>query len=502
MTNFNEYDNGYDRKEKSSHNMSHKNIFDLDFGNLVPFLFEDVIPGDEIDLKSQIFLRFSPLVAPQMSEIDINLRFFFVPYRLLYNHWNDFYMRMDTSSNINSDIPYIELESKAEFADFYNRYGKIYRHFGISESNPNFNYSAEDIEQYPTTVNLMPYRAYNQIYYWYYLPLEFTTDARGRAMKENMCENDQIGVVYSDFKLYEGAYLKNFQTADKKQGYYQVFNYGDYYTQIHNSANIQDIAIGATTSSFKIGRSMQKFFDTFLGAKGRFNRYSKMLFGVSPRTEYDRPIYIGGITKQALIGDVEATTEQEGQPLASFAGKGTGFSNYGLRFNATEFGYIVGLIDVTPRIQYAKFEHERITYSDYLDVYRPEFESTFINQVKSKHAHQNYGTDPATYNGDAVFGYSVPYNQYRFPRNLTLGKMSDNLDYWNVLNDGNVSLSTSRIATIDDFNDANPNETDYWHLLTKKLFAVPTEPQMFVECYNSMNMQRIIKHELNSILTQ
>lgn len=498
MTNFNIYDDSGERKEKNMHNMSHKNIFPYNMGNIVPFMFEDLVPGDEVDLNLNLIANFSPLVTRQMSDVVLNMRLFFVPKRLLYRQFNQFYMRPADGVLPNDELPHINI-SAGDFPDFYNRYSAIYRHFGLSDINNN---GLSVINNAPSKINLLPFRAYNQIFYYYYMPMDLIElGIDGQKYREYMTENDLDSYAnLAAFEAGEGRFLKNKDTTGEVQGYYQAFNYGDFYSQVKPDFNVSNISIGTTMNDFRVGKSMQKFFDTLLGVKGRFNKYSRMLFGTAPKVEYDRPIYIGGKSSTALIGDIHATTEATGQPLGAYAGKGSGFLKENNKFTAHEFGYLVGMVDITPKIQYGKVEHERISGIDWMDIYRPEFESAFIHEVKEKHAYRNYLDVSA--NPESTWGYSIPYNQYRFPRSMSFGELTGSLSYWNVLQDDLLDIVKKGVGKITDYAIGTPDETDYWYEITKDLFAVPTEPQVFIEAFNGISKRSVIKHEIASILSQ
>lgn len=75
-----------------------KNNFDLSFenkltcqmGQLVPIVCQEVLPGDEFKMQSNILVRFNPLVAPMMHRVDVYTHYFFVPNRLIWDEWEDF----------------------------------------------------------------------------------------------------------------------------------------------------------------------------------------------------------------------------------------------------------------------------------------------------------------------------------------------------------------------------------------------------------------------------
>ena len=73
---------------RSQFNRSHglKTTFDASY--LYPILVDEVLPGDTFTCKLNGFVRiFSPLDAPVMDNIELETFFFFVPCRLLWEHW-------------------------------------------------------------------------------------------------------------------------------------------------------------------------------------------------------------------------------------------------------------------------------------------------------------------------------------------------------------------------------------------------------------------------------
>lgn len=75
-----------------------RNVFDLshevkttcNFGQLIPVLCKEVIPGDSFRVNTSSLVRLSPMWAPIMQRINVYTHFFFVPYRLLWDEWEDF----------------------------------------------------------------------------------------------------------------------------------------------------------------------------------------------------------------------------------------------------------------------------------------------------------------------------------------------------------------------------------------------------------------------------
>lgn len=73
----------------STHDLSYINKFTLDFGNLVPCYIEPVVPGDKFRIDTAYFLRFQPLIAPIMDNVDMYVHYFYVPERLVWDGFGD-----------------------------------------------------------------------------------------------------------------------------------------------------------------------------------------------------------------------------------------------------------------------------------------------------------------------------------------------------------------------------------------------------------------------------
>ncbi|QRV61904.1 putative VP1 [Microvirus sp.] len=75
---------------RSSFDRSHgyKTTFSCDW--LVPIFLDEVLPGDTFSLTSTHLCRLTTLVQPIMDNLRLDLQFFYVPNRLLWDNWEDF----------------------------------------------------------------------------------------------------------------------------------------------------------------------------------------------------------------------------------------------------------------------------------------------------------------------------------------------------------------------------------------------------------------------------
>ena len=78
------------RPGMSVFDLSYMKTFTLDMGYLYPVMCDEMVPGDIFKIGNQSVIRFQPLVAPILHEVNVYVHYFFVPYRLLWSDWEDF----------------------------------------------------------------------------------------------------------------------------------------------------------------------------------------------------------------------------------------------------------------------------------------------------------------------------------------------------------------------------------------------------------------------------
>ena len=97
--------------------MQFSNNLTTNLGVLTPFFVKPTLPGDTWNNTSEIFVRFAPMLAPIMSNIDIVTHYFFVPNRLNFPDWEQFMAKnFDDDSDLISKMPMFDLaaQGKAE----------------------------------------------------------------------------------------------------------------------------------------------------------------------------------------------------------------------------------------------------------------------------------------------------------------------------------------------------------------------------------------------------
>lgn len=66
----------------------HKTTFSA--GELIPFFYDDVLPGDTFSVDMSSLIRMTTPIFPTMDNAYLDTYFFFVPNRLVWEHWKEF----------------------------------------------------------------------------------------------------------------------------------------------------------------------------------------------------------------------------------------------------------------------------------------------------------------------------------------------------------------------------------------------------------------------------
>lgn len=59
-------------------------------GDVVPFFLEEVLPGDTFSVDTSKVVRMQTLLTPMMDNVYLDTYYFFVPNRLVWDHWKEF----------------------------------------------------------------------------------------------------------------------------------------------------------------------------------------------------------------------------------------------------------------------------------------------------------------------------------------------------------------------------------------------------------------------------
>lgn len=182
-----------------------RNLFDLsfdnkstvEFGELVPVLLQEMLPGDEVRLKQEVYVRLMPTLSPILHKVDVYLHTFFVPNRLIYDRWNDF-----LTGEVNDDAAHTPLTPPhTHFEDLGMVNRQLYQ-YGLSVFSPA---PLEFTQPDPSNVPV-----WNTSYSEPAYPLGFLSDYLGlpTSVKDNYpCKTfDSLPISLLPFRAYQLIY--------------------------------------------------------------------------------------------------------------------------------------------------------------------------------------------------------------------------------------------------------------------------------------------------------
>lgn len=121
----------------------------LNVGELVPFYCDPVYPGDTFQVRTNRVVRFQTMLTPMMDNVYLDTYYFFVPSRLVWEHWKEF-MGENTQSawapTVEYEVPQLTSPDDTGFT-----VGTLWDYFGLPTGVPNL------------AVDALPFRAYSLI---------------------------------------------------------------------------------------------------------------------------------------------------------------------------------------------------------------------------------------------------------------------------------------------------------------------------------------------------
>ena len=138
-------------RPRSRFDRSHQLLTTINEGDLVPIYCDEVLPGDTAQVRLNGLIRMSTPIYPVMDNCYMDTYFFFVPCRLLWEHWENMFGENDTNywaEKTEYSTPTCTIGGKSGM-----RNGTLGDYFGLPTEIKN-----------AIKVNALPIRAYAMIY--------------------------------------------------------------------------------------------------------------------------------------------------------------------------------------------------------------------------------------------------------------------------------------------------------------------------------------------------
>lgn len=135
--------------------------FTFNVGELIPFYVDEVLPGDSFEVTTSKVIRLQTLLTPVMDNIYLDTYFFYVPNRLVWDHWKQFMGESDDAwlPEVEYKVPTIGLVDDLVEGDGAVETGDILDYMGVPIGVSCASDSGKNVP-----INILPFRAYQLIY--------------------------------------------------------------------------------------------------------------------------------------------------------------------------------------------------------------------------------------------------------------------------------------------------------------------------------------------------
>ncbi len=468
-------------------------------GDIVPFYVEEVLPGDTFQVKSSKVVRMQTLLTPMMDNVYLDTYYFFVPNRLVWQHWKEFCGENTESAWIPEteyNVPQLVSPASTGWT-----VGSIADYFGIPTGVPGL------------SVNALPFRAYALIMNEWFrdqnlqdplvVPLDdstvtgvntgtFVTDVakggkpyiaskyhdyftsclpspqkgpdvvipvaqggdlpvvgNGKALSLTDNVNTTLGAYFVN-----GLTLRNTAfgsvpgttggTSYSGSGSVGVPTKAQLGNNLENSGLIalaSGNAQAATINQLRLAFQIQKFYEQQARGGSRYTEVVRSFFGVtSPDARLQRPEYLGGNRIPINVNQViqQSGTESTGTPQGTVVGMSqTTDSHDDFMKSFTEHGFIIGVLCARYDHTYQQGLNRMWSRKDKFDYYWPVFANIGEQAVKNKEIFATGSKSGSK--DDEVFGYQEAWADYRYKPSQVTGEMRSqyekSLDVWHLADD-------------------------------------------------------------------
>ena len=146
----------------------HKTTFNA--GKLVPIELIECLPGDTFSMDHSVFMRMSTPIHPVMDDCYLDIHYYFVPWRLVWDDYDKFFGANDDPwANTDEEIiPQLTIPGNSQVNGGFD-FKSVADYFGVPPKQGAASVDASiDPDAMSYTINALPFRAYCKIWNdWY-----------------------------------------------------------------------------------------------------------------------------------------------------------------------------------------------------------------------------------------------------------------------------------------------------------------------------------------------
>lgn len=500
---------------------THKTSFNA--SDLIPIYVDaDILPGDSVKMRMAEIVRMQTPIFPVMDNAYMDIYFFFVPHRIVWEHWKEFWGENNLTAweqQVPYEIPQIEAPASTGWAE-----GTIADYLGIPTG-------VDDI-----SVNHLPFRAYVKCWNdWFrdenlkdpaFIQSDETTltgansgsyvtaaqlgakplkvakyhdyftsalPAPQKGPSVNLPIGTTAPIISSSEYLPTGA---NYDSALTGMNIYAKGTSGttsmllgydsngaapltnDKFTGL--AADLSN-ALGATINQLRQAFAVQAFYEAQSRGGSRYIEFIKNIFGVtSPDGRLQRSEYLGGTRVQINMDQVLQTSSTDAvSPQGNTAAFSCTVNTEEDLFthSFTEHGTLIGLACIRTDHTYQQGINRMWSRKKWTDFYVPQLANLGEVPILNKELYAQ-GDSVVDTNGnivdDQVFGYQEAWADYRYMPSRVSGEMrssyAQSLDAWHYADDYNT-LPTLSSDWIDETEDNIDRTISVQHSTANQFFG-------------------------------
>ena len=471
------------KRSKFKRGYDHK--FTMNGGKLIPFYVDtDILPGDTVSMDLSSIVRMSTPLYPTMDNSFMDIYFFFIPHRLVWDHWKEFWGENNTTyweQPIEYEVPqinppdkgwaadtiadYMGLPTKVKFNSVshlaFRAYCKVWNDWFRDENLKDPCFFNTD-ETTLTGTNTGDYVLNAQLgaeplpvakihdYFTSALPAAQKGEAvnipLGTAAPVYTGENSWLGKK-------PGLEWNRSDTGEQTipgSGYQtNIFINPDGNTAVPSTREVSSdsgyaiypsnlyadlsVATAATITQLRQAYAIQRYFENIARSGSRYIEWVKGVFGVtSPDARQQRSEYLGGMRSPINIQQVLQTSSTDATSpqgnTAAFSYTPNSDSLFTKSF--TEHGTLIGLCCIRTEKTYQQGIERMWSRKKWTDFYIPEFANLSEQAILNKEIYAQ-GTSA----DEEAFGYQEAWADYRYKPSQISGAFRSNypngsLDSW------------------------------------------------------------------------
>ena len=486
-------------------------------GQLIPYFVDEVIPGDTFTLNPVEFCRLATPVVPFMDNIYIESFFFFVPSRLVYDKWvnlcgeqenpedsTDYLVpTVSLTGDMTNKLPdYMGIAcASGTFTDVsvnclpFRSYWLIWNEWfrdenlqksvkvskgetntvldpmGQSTANPNYGMPSGVTNWYDPAPRGKRYDYFTGALPW---------PQKGPAVDLPLGGSAPV-VSDSGIRLYDtSAGTSAFLSGGLQNGWpNNMVLFGSYNDNFTHKLDLKaDSGVYAdlsgvsmvTINSLRQAFMLQRYYEIDARGGTRYTEKLQAHFGVTnPDARLQRPEFLGSHSSMMNINPVTQTSSTDSTtPQGNLAAYGLNAQRYhAFTKSFSEFGYVIGLINVRADLTYQQGINKMWLRSDVLDFYWPSFAHLGEQTIQNIEIYCQGNEDDKK-----VFGYQERYAEYRYKPSLITGQFrstyKEPLDIWHL---------SQKFASLPTLSDEFIQD----HPPISRVVAVPSYPHFLLD---------------------